>query len=119
MDLKYYIKHGKNRHGIQRYKHKVSGKTCIQPCNYRSLSQETKSLAIKAVVYEGISFRKVARLFNVHHTSVMRWVYNKSEEVDYQTLNEDSMVSEVEVDEIYVICSKKKREQNMNISTLQ
>jgi transposase-like protein len=109
--MKNIIKYGKTKHGVQIYLNKETNIRFIEEADRRSIPLETKMLAIKMVVDEGIPFRKVGRLLGVDHVSVMNWVYKASEEVKMVNLNIDNAsVKEVQVDEIYAIINKKKNE---------
>ena len=119
MDLNKYVKYGKDRNGRQRYKHRETGAVCINPAESREIPQSVKDQVIYAVLYENLCFRQAGRIFKVSHSSVRRWVYNFTQSFDYKGLIDKSMVTEVEVDEIYVITNKKKVETNMNMSGLQ
>jgi IS1 family transposase len=108
MDYKDYIKYGKDNHGRQRYKHKVAGTVTINPDNNRESYNKIVEKAIYLFAYEGIPLRKIARMFEVSHTTIMRWVYGRSKTTDYTSDIDVNTIAEVQIDEIYVITNKKK-----------
>ncbi len=101
------VKNGKTKSGVQRYLNQETGKTFIKDEDKTYKSLEIKELAIKMVVEEGIPFRKVGRIFDISHTTVMNWVYKTSQSVNFQTLTKMTDVKSVQIDEIYTVVKKK------------
>lgn len=108
MGYKDYIKYGKDNQGRQRYKHLVTGRVTINPYNNRESFNKMVEKAIYLYAYEGIPLRKIGRIFEVSHTTIMRWVYDRSKTVDYTSDIDVNTITEVQVDEIYVITNNKK-----------
>lgn len=108
MNYKDYIKYGKDNQGRQRYKHKVTGTVTINPDNNKESYNNIVEKAIYLYAYEGIPLRKIARLFEVSHTTIMRWVHGRSKTTDYTSDIDVDTITEVQIDEIYVITKKKK-----------
>lgn len=108
MDYKDYIKYGKDKQGQQRYKHKVTGVLTINPNKNMDSYNEIVEKAIYLYAYEGIPLRKIGRLFEVSHTTIMRWVYGRCKTTDYTSAIDVNSITEVQIDEIYVITNNKK-----------
>ena len=69
--MKNIIKNGKNKYGVQIYYDKIDEKYFIKDEDRRSISFDTKELAIKMYIEEGISYRKIGRILDISHVSVI------------------------------------------------
>ncbi len=67
------IKTGRNRSGTQRFMCRGCGKTSTPEPRGRGYSKEVREKAVRMYV-EGNNFRRIGRLLNVNHQSVVNWV---------------------------------------------
>ena len=93
--------------GKQRYYCKHCG------CHYTQsrlgrLPLETKLQAIKLYL-EGVGFRGIERLLDVHHTTVMKWVKNLANEIETLRPEINETVMTVELDEMWHFVQKKAK----------
>lgn len=89
----------------QRYRCKECG------CNYTQSTRariplETRLKAIKLYL-EGVGFRGIERLTDVHHTTVMKWVKHLAEEIDRLKPEIKGSIQTVEIDEMWHFIQKK------------
>jgi transposase-like protein len=109
------IKHGKNIAGTQIYLNKETGKVFVKDEDRKDIPLLVKNLAVKMYIEEGISYRKVGRILNVSHVSVMNWVIAEAKKVKFETTFKGHSVDEVEIDEIYAIVEKKSPDNIINM----
>jgi transposase len=101
------IRNGYNRSGSQRYKCQYCGKKYTPFPKEHGYSREMRERAIKMYV-DGINFRRIGRLLNVHHQSVINWV--NAHVAHLPDAPVPGQVEDVEMDELYTFISSKKTE---------
>lgn len=96
---------GFNRSGSQRYQCRHCGKK-YTPCpKEQGYSQELRAKAIRMYV-DGLNFRRIGRLLNVNHQSVINWVNAYASRLPEAPTPDD--VEIVEMDELYTFIGEKK-----------
>ena len=73
----------------------------------RGYPKSLRKLALKMYL-EGINFRRIGRLLNVHHQSVINWVNAYAEELPDAPVPEQA--ESIEMDELYTFIGEKKTE---------
>jgi len=101
------IKDGYNRSRSQRLRCQHCGKRYTPSPKEQGYSRETRKKAIRMYV-DGINFRRIGRLLNVHHQSVINWVNAYAEELPDAPVPEQA--DDVEMDELYSFIGSKKTE---------
>ena len=68
-------------------------------------------IGIKAIklYLEGVGFRGIERLTNVHHTTVIKWVKNLAAEIERLRPELQETVRTVELDEMWHFIQKKHK----------
>ena len=100
------IKFGKTKDGVQRYKNKRTSR--IHQETYVTPTTLVKCLCV-FLYYNGLSYRKIAVMMNVSHTSVMNWVRQMSEYINaHFKLSDNNGVRDIEIDELFSYEFKKK-----------
>ena len=102
------VKAGFNRSGSQVYK--------CNPCNRRytpipvekGYPQHIRLQAIRLYM-EGINFRRIARLLQVSHVSVMNWVKAHADQLPPAPTPQENPLHIVEMDELYTFVGRKKQ----------
>ena len=89
----------------QRYKCKQCGCNYTRSTTYR-IPLEKRIEAIKLYL-EGVGFRGIERLTNIHHTTVMKWVKNLAEEIERLRPEVAGQIQTVELDEMWHFIQKK------------
>ena len=96
---------GYNRSGSQRYQCRHCGKKYTPSPKTQGHSQEVRKKAIRMYL-DGINFRRIGRLLQVNHQSVINWVNAYAARLpEAPTPNE---VEAVEMDELYTFIGEKK-----------
>ena len=91
----------------QRYKCQHCDKRYTPNPKPRGYPEGLRKQALKMYI-EGINFRRIGRLLNVHHQSVINWVNAYAEELPDAPVPEQA--DDVEMDELYTFISSKKTE---------
>jgi len=99
------IKSGYNRSGSQRYQCRHCGKKYTPTPKEQGYPQEIRTKAVRMYV-DGINFRRIGRLLNVHHQSVINWVNAYASNLPEAPTPEE--VDTVEMDELYTFIGEKK-----------
>mgnify|MGYP002626344167 FL=1 len=112
-------KNGKNR-GTQRMICCECGKTF--PSEPKRISKETKQKALMMYL-NNVGIRKIALIFNVSPTSVLRWIKNAHKLLmelikNFNPLSHDK-ADIIELDEIYTYVKKRKKEQSYGLLILE
>ncbi len=103
------IKSGRNRSGTQRFKCRGCGKTTTPEPSGRGYSEEMREKAVRMYV-EGNNFRRIGRLLNVNHQSVVNWVNVYHEKVK-NTAAMPPQTPIIEMDELWSFVGEKKTER--------
>ena len=99
-------KFGKNRCGSQRMQCRLCNTTYTPEPKQSGYSGEIREKAVRLYV-EGNNFRRIGRLLNVNHQSVVNWVNNYHEKIkDKAVVPPDSKA--IEMDELWTFVEKKK-----------
>ena len=96
---------GYNRSGSQRYQCRHCGKKYTPSPKEQGYSQEVRAKAIRMYI-DGINFRRIGRLLNVNHQSVINWVNAYATSLPEAPTPEE--VETVEMDELYTFIGEKK-----------
>lgn len=112
-------KNGTNR-GTQRMKCSECGKTF--PLKPKRVSKEVKQKALMMYL-NNVGIRKIALIFNVSPTSVLRWIKNAHKLLmelikNFNPLSHDK-TDIIELDEIYTYVKKRKKEQLYGLLILE
>ena len=100
------IKTGRNRSGTQRILCRGCGKTYTVEPKVRGYGEEVREKAVRMYV-EGNNFRRIGRLLNVNHQSVVNWVNAYHTKVKDKTdLPKETQT--IEIDELWTFVAKKK-----------
>ena len=91
----------------QRYKCQHCQKKYTPEPKSRGYPKSLRKLALKMYI-EGINFRRIGRLLNVHHQSVINWVNAYAEELPDAPVPEKT--EDVEMDELFTFIGSKKTE---------
>jgi len=89
----------------QRYKCQHYQKKYTPEPKARGYSKSLREMALKMYL-EGINFRRIGRLLNVHHQSVINWVNAYAEEFPDAPVPEEA--EDVEMDELFTFIGSKK-----------
>ena len=100
------IKTGRNRSGTQRILCRDCGKTYTVEPKRRGYAEEVRQKAVRLYV-EGNNFRRIGRLLNVNHQSVVNWVntYHAQVKGDADLPKETETI---EIDELWTFVGEKK-----------
>ena len=93
--------------GSQRYKCQHCQKKYTPEPKARGYSKSLREMALKMYL-EGINFRRIGRLLNVHHQSVINWVNAYADEFPDAPVPEQT--EDVEMDELFTFIGSKKTE---------
>ena len=112
-------KNGKSR-GMQRMICCECGKTF--PSEPKRISKEIKQKALMMYL-NNVGIRKIALIFNVSPTSVLRWIKNAHKLLmelikNFNPLSHDK-ADIIELDEIYTYVKKRKKEQSYGLLILE
>lgn len=103
------VKYGKNSAGNQLYLNKETGKVFVKQEDKKERVELDKKLECTFMYYNGLSYRKVGEMMDVSHVSVYNWVKELSQLiVDNCKLSCVTEISDLEIDELYTYCGKKK-----------
>ena len=91
----------------QRYKCQYCQKKYTPEPKHRGYPKSLRQLALKMYL-EGINFRRIGRLLNVHHQSVINWVNAYAEELPEAPVPKQT--EDVEMDELFTFIGSKKTE---------
>ncbi len=91
----------------QRYKCQYCQKKYTPEPKPRGYPKNLRQQALKMYL-EGINFRRIGRLLNVHHQSVINWVNAYAEELPEAPVPEKT--EDVEMDELFTFIGSKKTE---------
>ena len=91
--------------GVQRYKCKTCGYNYTVAFRRGTRPADQKRMAL-LMYLEGIGFRSIGRILNVHNTTVYRWIRNFGEQID--VIRNDKPVSIMELDELHTYVGHKK-----------
>ena len=100
------IKSGRNRSGTQRFMCRGCGKTSTPEPRERGYSEEVREKAVRMYV-EGNNFRRIGRLLDVNHQSVVNWVNAYHEKVK-ETAALPVRAPIIEIDELWSFVGEKK-----------
>ena len=89
----------------QRYKCQHCDKKYTPEPKPRGYSKGLRKQALKMYI-EGINFRRIGRLLNVHHQSVINWVNAYAKELPEAPVPEQT--EDVEMDELFTFIGSKK-----------
>ena len=103
------IKSGRNRSGTQRFMCRGCGKTTTPEPKERGYSEQVREKAVRMYV-EGNNFRRIGRLLDVNHQSVVNWINAYHEKVKERAALPVS-TSIVEMDELWSFVGEKKTER--------
>ena len=100
------IKTGRNRSGTQRMLCRDCGRTSTIAPKPRGYAEEVREKAVRMYV-EGNNFRRIGRLLNVNHQSVVNWVNSYHAKVkDKADLPKQAKT--IEMDELWSFVGEKK-----------
>lgn len=91
--------------GVQRYKCKACGYNYTVAFRRGTKPADQKRLAL-LMYLEGLGFRSIGRILNVHNTTVYRWIRNFGEQVE--VIRNDKPVKIMELDELHTYIGHKK-----------
>ena len=97
------VKAGRTGYGSQLYKCKPCGRRYV--AQTRRYSKELRELAVKYYA-DGLSYRKIARLFRVHHVTIMNWVKAYTNQLPPTPRQKPQPVNKVE--ELHTFVGRKK-----------
>ena len=100
------IKTGRNRSGTQRFMCRGCGKTYTPEAKKQGYSQEVREKAVRMYV-EGNNFRRIGRLLNVNHQSVVNWVNAYHEKIK-DAADVPPQTPIIEMDELWSFVGEKK-----------
>jgi transposase-like protein len=103
------IKSGLNRSGTQRLMCRGCGKTSTPEPKGRGYAADVREKAVRMYV-EGNNFRRIGRLLNVNHQSVVNWVNAYHEKVKDAAALPLSTAT-IEIDELWSFVGEKKTER--------
>ena len=106
-DIEHQVKAGFNRSGSQLYKCKPCDRRYTPLPAERGYPDATRQQAI-GLYMEGINFRRIARILQVSHVSVMNWVKAHADQLPAAPLPDESPLHIVEMDELYTFVGRKK-----------
>ena len=99
------IRSGYNRSGSQRYQCRHCGKKYTPSPKEKGHPKEVRIKAIRMYI-DGLNFRRIGRLLNVHHQSVINWVNAYASSLPEAPTPQE--VDVVEMDELYTFIGEKK-----------
>lgn len=91
--------------GVQRYKCKVCGYNYTVAFRRGTKPADQKRLALMMYL-EGLGFRSIGRILNVHNTTVYRWIRSFGEKIE--VVRNDKPVEIMELDELHTYVGHKK-----------
>ncbi len=100
------IKTGRNGCGTQRFMCRECGKTYTPEAKRQGYSEEVREKAVRMYV-EGNNFRRIGRLLNVNHQSVVNWVNAYHEKIK-DTAAVPPQTPIIEMDELWSFVGEKK-----------
>lgn len=103
------IKTGRNRSRTQRFMCRGCGKTYTPEAKKQGCAEEVREKAVRMYV-EGNNFRRIGRLLNVNHQSVVNWVNAYHEKVK-AAVAMPSETPTIEMDELWSYVGEKKTER--------
>ena len=102
----YQVKDGFTRAGSQRVRCGSCGHRYTPVAKPLGYSEAIRSQALKMYV-DGLNFRRIAHLLNVHHQTVINWVNARTAELP-EAPPVPTQVDTVEMDELYTFVKTKK-----------
>ena len=106
-DTEQQVKAGFNRSGSQLYKCKPCNRRYTPLPAERGYPDAIRQQAI-TLYMEGMNFRRIARILQVSHVSVMNWVKAHADQLPPAPLPDESPLHVVEMDELYTFVRRKK-----------
>ena len=104
-----YVKNGKNKDGKQKYKRKSDGKIITEGVKQKC-SKDEKIWAV-LLYLNGLTMNKIAILFGVSCTSVMRWIDSFTEEIkNNNQISNIQSIKDIEIDELFTFLDSKKKD---------
>jgi predicted Zn finger-like uncharacterized protein len=103
---RYQRKDGLTGAGSQRVRCRMCGKRYTAQPKPKGYSPELRTHALKLYV-DGLNFRRIARVLDVHHQTVINWVNAAADRLP-DALPTPSAVDTVELDELYTFVGHKK-----------
>lgn len=100
------IKTGRNRSGTQRILCRRCGKTYTFEPKPRGYAEEVREKAVRMYV-EGNNFRRIGRLLDVNHQSVVNWVNAYHAKIKDKT-EVPKEAKTIEIDELWTFVGEKK-----------
>jgi len=99
------VKAGKNRSGSQRWKCQGCGHKYTPTPTAHGYPDSLRQQAVKLAV-DGVNYRRIGRLLQVDHKSVMNWV--KAHIDQLPPAPQPSDINNAELDELFTYVGKKK-----------
>jgi transposase-like protein len=100
------IKYGKTKDGKQRYRDTYTKDVFIVETD--RLSKGFKLLCVFLYI-NGLSFRRLGKIFDVSHVTIYNWVNLYSTEISSKySLSNVRQITDIEVDEMFTYIGKKK-----------
>ncbi len=96
---------GRTQAGSQRYHCQTCACRYTPEPKHHGYQPEIRQQAIRMYL-DGLNFRRIGRLLNVHHTSVMNWVNAYADTLDEAPV--PATVETIEMDELYTYVGSKK-----------
>lgn len=91
--------------GVQRYKCKSCGYNYTVVFRRGTKPADQKRMAL-LMYLEGLGFRSIGRILNVHNTTVYRWIRSFGESVE--VIRNDKPIKIMELDELHTYVGHKK-----------
>jgi transposase-like protein len=99
------VKDGLTSAGSQRYRCRLCNRRYTPNLKPRGYSDDLKVSAHRMYV-DGLNFRRIARLLNVHHQTVINWVNAATESIP-DTPPAPTTTETVELDELFTFIGEK------------
>ena len=101
------VKSGRTGVGTQRYRCQLCGLYYTPAPKPRGYPAEVKLQAVKLYL-EGNNFRRIGRLLNVNHQSVVNWVNAYHQRLPAKEDLSQERTATIELDELFTFVGKKK-----------
>jgi transposase-like protein len=105
---RYQVKDGFTSAGSQRMRCQACGARYTPTPKPAGYAPDVRTQALKMYV-DGLNFRRIARLLDVHHQTVINWVTAAAERVP-DAIPSPADADTVELDELYTFIGQKKSE---------
>lgn len=104
-DTEEQVKAGRTGYGSQMYKCKPCDRRYV--AQSRRYSKEMRQLAVEYYA-DGLSYRKIARHFKVHHVTIMNWVKACADQLPPAPIPRKKPLHILEMDELHTFVGRKK-----------